>query len=64
MTIKDEIRYLHCKEQNLNRQIYNLHLQLAESWTAFWPHIQRAIEDKFQGELSSVTKTWTTNSHG
>ena len=53
MRIKDEVRYLHCKKQRLNRQIYQAHLQLADSWSGFWPHIQSTIEDKLQTELNT-----------
>jgi len=57
MRIKDEVRYLHRKKQSLNMQIYNLHLQLANSWSKFWPHIQRAIHEKLQKEFSLRYKT-------
>jgi hypothetical protein len=40
MRIKDEIKYLHYKQQNLNLQIYNLHLQMADTLPKFWSNIQ------------------------
>jgi len=52
MRIKDEVKYLHCKKQNLYRKIYKLHLQLADSWSGLWPHIQYIIEDKLQKEFN------------
>ena len=52
MRIKDEVRYLHSKKKNLNTHIYDLHLQLADSWSGFWPHTQHAIEDKLQKEFN------------
>jgi len=55
--IKDEVTYLHRKKQSLKMQIYNLHLQLANSWLKFWPHIQRAIDEKLQKEFSLRYKT-------
>ena len=50
MRIKDEIKYLHCKKQKLNSMTYQLHLQLANTWTGLWPHIQYTIEGKHQKE--------------
>jgi len=38
-------------------QIYNLYLQLADSWSNFWPHIQRAIDEKLQKEFNLSYKT-------
>jgi hypothetical protein len=37
--IKDEIRFLHKKKQNLNSKLYNTHLQLAHEWGSLWQPI-------------------------
>ena len=50
LRIKDEIKFLHCKKQKLNSEIYQLHLKLANLWENLWPHIQQNIEDKLQKE--------------
>jgi hypothetical protein len=49
--IKDEIKYLYTKKQQLTLQIYHLHLSLANSWKNTWPYIQHMIESKLQGEV-------------
>jgi len=49
--IKDEIKYLYTKKQQLNLQIYHLHLSLANSWKNTWPYIQHTIESKLQREV-------------
>ena len=48
--IKDEIKFLHCKKQKLNSEIYQLHLKLASYWSNLWPRIQQDIESNLQKE--------------
>jgi hypothetical protein len=50
LRIKDKIKFLHCKNQKLNSEIYQSHLKLANLWGNMWPHIQQNIEDKLQKE--------------
>jgi len=44
--IKDELKYLHAKKQQVNVQLYLLHIYLANSHDRWWPHIQYTIEEK------------------
>ena len=53
LRIRDEIKYLHSKKQQLNAQIYNLHLILADTWDKAWPYIQHVIEDDLQEEMKT-----------
>jgi len=55
--IKGEIRYLHSKKQQLNLQIYHLHISLANVWNNTWPHIQHMIEEKICRETKTKYKT-------
>ena len=55
--IKDEIKYLHSKKQQLNQQIYHLHLHLTNTWHNMWPHLQHTIESRLRQEISSKYKT-------
>ena len=48
LRIKDEIKFLYCKKQKLNLEIYQTHLKLANLWKNLWPHIQHDIENKLQ----------------
>jgi hypothetical protein len=68
--IKDEIRYLYSKKQELNQQIYQLHIALAHTWDKTWPYIYNTIEKKLGREsrakyrnldkkLGHLTKTQT-----
>ena len=50
MRIRDEIKFLHAKKQQLNYQIYRLHLTLANTWNNTWHYIQHTIENKIQKE--------------
>jgi hypothetical protein len=47
--IKDEIRYLHCKKQQIN----HLQLHLSHNWDSNWPHLQEAIETNLHREARS-----------
>ena len=49
--IKDKIKYLHTKKQQLNQQIYHLHLSLANTWNNTWPYMQCTIKGKLQREI-------------
>jgi hypothetical protein len=46
--VKDEIKYLYIKKQQLNKQLLHLHLNLANSWNKSWPYIQNTIEEKLK----------------
>ena len=71
MRTRDEIKFLHSKKQQLNHQIYRLHLFLADTWDNTWQYKLRTIESKLQREaqnkyqnldrkLSKLTQTQTT----
>jgi len=55
--IKYEIRYLYSKKQQINIQLYHLHLTLANTCSRWWPHIQHAIEEKLRKDINSKYKT-------
>ena len=51
MRIKDEIKFLHAKKQQLNQQMYYLHLTLANTWNNTWQYMLHTIESKLQKEV-------------
>ena len=55
--IKDEIKYLHSKKQQINLQLYHLHITLANTCDKWWPHIQHTIEEKLHHKIKSKYKT-------
>ena len=55
--IKGEIRYLYSKKQQINLQLYHLHLALANTCGSWWPHIQHTIEEKLRKDINSKYKT-------
>jgi hypothetical protein len=55
--IKDEIRFLYCKKQNLNQQLYKLHLHLADTWSSIWPYIQSTIDWNKSHSFEKLHKT-------
>jgi len=48
LRIKDEIKYLYLKNQQLNYRLYQLHLSLANTWGNTWQYIQDRIEEKLK----------------
>ena len=57
MRIKDEIKHLYSKKQDLNQQIYHLHLILAHKWDNMWQYIYDQIEEKLSKETKAKYKT-------
>jgi len=55
--MKDEIKYLHANKQQLNQQIYLLHIYLANVWNNTWPYIQCTVEGKLSKETQTKYKT-------
>jgi hypothetical protein len=51
LRIKDEIKYLHSKKQQLNQQLLQLHIRLVNSWNKLWPYIQHTIEEKLKRQI-------------
>jgi hypothetical protein len=51
--IKDEIKFLYSKKQQLNLQTYYLHLTLANTSDRQWPHIRGIIEEKLNKEAKT-----------
>ena len=53
MRIKDEIRFLHKKKQQLNNTLYNIHLKAAQEWGSTWYIILNSIIDSTKLEIES-----------
>jgi DNA-binding ferritin-like protein (Dps family) len=61
MRIKDEIRYLHSKNQRINQQLDEAHLLITHKRD--WPHIQNEIEKRLHKEISSRYKNLNKKLH-
>jgi len=55
--LKDKIGYLYSKKQQINLQLYQLHLTLANTCGSWWPHIKHTIEEKLCKDINSKYKT-------
>jgi len=55
--IKNEIIYLHCKNQQLNLQLYNQYSSPANMWNNTWPHIHDNIAEKLRREARAKYRT-------
>jgi len=51
LRIKDEIKYLCTKKQQLNQQLLQLRIRLANSWNNQWPYMQHTIEENLKGKI-------------
>jgi hypothetical protein len=56
LRIKDELKYLYAKKRQLNRQIYHLHISLANTWGSSWSYILHTIEEKLKKTLQPKYK--------
>ena len=56
LRIKDELKYLYAKKQQLNLQIYHLHISLANTWWIPWPNVLHSIEEKLRKAMTPICK--------
>ena len=54
--LKDEIKLLHKKKDNLNLDLYHLHLQAAKEWGRLWDFILRSINNDLNLIMESKYK--------
>ena len=56
LRIKDEMKYLYRKKQQLNQKLCHLHFSLVDTWGNTWQYIQYTIEDKLKKIVQSKYK--------
>jgi hypothetical protein len=49
--INQEMKFLHCKKQNLNQRLYHIHLENAQQCNGMWQHIQNYIDSQINGVM-------------
>jgi hypothetical protein len=54
LRIKDEIKLLYIKKQNLNKKLYYFHLQAANIWDSNFQYIEYNINNKFDLQLRKL----------
>jgi hypothetical protein len=52
--IKNEIKFLYKKKQQLNTQLYHAHIQNANTWQHTWNNIEQSINQKLKQEMEKV----------
>jgi hypothetical protein len=52
--IKNEIKFLYKKKQQLNLQLYQAHINIANIWQKIWSNIEQSIEEKLKQEMEKV----------
>jgi hypothetical protein len=55
--IKNEIKFLYAKKQELNKTLYNLHLQAANELGRSWDIISQNITQKLEQKMQRKYKT-------
>lgn len=48
MCIKNELKFLYKKKQNINKELYRAHLHNAYTWNSIWEIIKEKINDKLE----------------
>jgi hypothetical protein len=54
LCIKNEIKFLHKKKQQLNTQLFHTHIRTANTWQQTWAFNEQAINKKLQQEMEQV----------
>ena len=57
MRIKDEIRFLYQKKEQLNTNLYKAHLQASNDWGPIWPTIQTSIHESLTPTIDKKYQT-------
>jgi len=52
--INQELKFLYCKKQTLNTQLYRLHLECAHQCNGVWQHVYNSIETKLNHILDTL----------
>jgi len=52
--IKDEIKFLYKKKDNLNRELYQNNLKAAKDWGKMWYSIQNHIDEKLKQNMENT----------
>jgi hypothetical protein len=55
--IKDEIKFLYKKKQQLNKDLYHAHLEVAKEWGSLWTLIAESIGEKINLESEKKYET-------
>jgi hypothetical protein len=56
LRIKNEIKFLYAKKQNLNKTLYYLHIQNGKQWGKTWDLINQNITNKLNAKMSTKYK--------
>jgi hypothetical protein len=57
--LNQEIKFLYCKKQNFNQQLYNIHLECVHHCNGIWQHIQNSIIS----QVNEVTLNTANSTH-
>jgi hypothetical protein len=52
--INQEIKFLYCKKQNLNQQLYSIHVQCAQYCNCMWQRKQNSINSRLDDIMDTL----------
>jgi hypothetical protein len=55
--LKNEIKFWYIKKQQLNKVLYNLHLENGHVWKNLWTIINQSITEKVEQEMKTKYDT-------
>jgi hypothetical protein len=63
LRIKNEIKYLYIKKQNINNQLYKLHLKNVQFWHTNWTTIEKITNDRLNKLIVTLDGTFDLTSN-
>jgi hypothetical protein len=54
ITIKQEMKWLYQREQQISKQLYQTHLYNANVWKQTWDNIEHGMNSKLQIEITKI----------
>jgi hypothetical protein len=51
LRLKEEIKFWHIKKQHLNKQLYQVHLKLSNTWGNSWNLIEQSLNEKIRKDI-------------
>jgi hypothetical protein len=55
LRMKNEIKFLYKKKQQLNKELCYIHIQSANTWKYTWNNIEKSINQKLQNDTTERT---------
>jgi hypothetical protein len=54
LRIKNEIKFLYKRKQQLDKELYYIHIQYTNTWKYTWNNIEQSINQKLQNKMKII----------